>query len=179
MKLAIVKHQLETLESFFSDEQIHWSQESGCSIAEALQRTIHKQIPIAREMGIRVEEYRDGKLILSAPLARNINHASTAFGGSLNALATLACWGQLAIIQWNMQMHAHIVIQESRIAFKAPVKKDFTAICERPPADQIRRFAKMLRRKGVGRLDLFARVTDGTCVAVEFFGRYVAQINPG
>ncbi|MEP6472510.1 MAG: YiiD C-terminal domain-containing protein, partial [Gemmatimonadota bacterium] len=50
------------------------------------------EIPLAGRLGVTVVGTRDGALVLSAPLAFNRNHEGTAFGGSLNAVATLAGW---------------------------------------------------------------------------------------
>ena len=57
-----------------------------------LENYIHQQIPISAAMGIRVTRADSRAVELSAPLAPNINHRETVFGGSAAAVATLAAW---------------------------------------------------------------------------------------
>ena len=57
----------------------------------ALEAFLHEKIPLTRAMGLRVAESSAARLVLEAPLAANVNHLGTAFGGSLHALPTLAC----------------------------------------------------------------------------------------
>lgn len=71
----------------------------------------HRLIPITQAMGVRVESYDGQQLILRAPIALNHNHLGTAFGGSLNTLATLAGYGFLWLEVGDPG--CHVVIRES------------------------------------------------------------------
>jgi len=53
---------------------------------------LHQHIPLSQHLGAAVEAYDGASLRLGAPLAPNLNHRSTAFGGSLSALAILSGW---------------------------------------------------------------------------------------
>ena len=46
-------------------------------------------------MGVRVVAHDENGFIVEAPVALNSNHLRTAFGGSINAVATLAAYGLL------------------------------------------------------------------------------------
>ncbi|RYD25022.1 MAG: hypothetical protein EOP86_27860, partial [Verrucomicrobiaceae bacterium] len=74
---------------------------------------LHRQIPLSRAMGARVETYDGETLVLTAPAELNHNHLGTAFGGSLSALATLAGYGLLWLELGSRD--SHIVIRRSRI----------------------------------------------------------------
>ena len=50
--------------------------------AARLQQTLHDDIPLTREMGLTVAAWDGRQLRLAAPLAPNLNHKCTAFGGS-------------------------------------------------------------------------------------------------
>lgn len=60
-----------------------------------LQTVLHHDIPLTAEMGLEVLEWREQQLSLHLPLAPNVNHKSTMFGGSLYCGAVLAGWGWL------------------------------------------------------------------------------------
>src|SRR5215469_15808594 len=113
-----------------------------------LQETLAREIPITQHLGISIESYDDTGLTLKAPLQQNINHKSTAFAGSLNALLTLAGWGLLWLVLKERDMHAQIVIQESMSSYLRPVTRDFSACCHKPAPAYITRLETTLKRKG-------------------------------
>ena len=144
---------------------------------EALQATFDHDIPITREIGIKVAYYDGKQLTLAAPIARNINHKSTAFAGSLNSVVTLAGWGMIWLLMKELDIMATIVIQDSASHYRRPVTRDFTAICHRPDAEQIQQFARMLREKGRARLELEVTIHEHEILVMSFQGRYVALLN--
>ena len=50
---------------------------------KSLENVFHELIPISQHMGVKVVNYTGSELTLAAPLANNINHQLSAFGGSL------------------------------------------------------------------------------------------------
>ncbi|MBS1246876.1 MAG: thioesterase domain protein, partial [Proteobacteria bacterium] len=98
-----------------------------------LERTLHAEIPLTRAMGVRVVRADQYGLVLGAALAPNLNHKKTAFGGSLNSLATLACWGLIQLLLRDRGWAITVVIQESSVQFLKPVMRDFEAVCPLPP----------------------------------------------
>ncbi len=140
---------------------------------QELQETLARDIPITNHLGITVESYNDQGLTLKAPIQQNINHKSTAFAGSLNALLTLAGWGLLWLILKERGLHVQIVIQESMSNYLRPVTRDFSARCHKPDPAYIARLETTLRKKGKARLELQSEIREGDIVAVTFSGRYV------
>lgn len=59
---------------------------------QELQQYLHEHIPLSRAMQVSVVRAAQEGVVLSAPLAPNINHQETVFGGSASALAILAAW---------------------------------------------------------------------------------------
>ena len=147
------------------------------SSIQALQATFDHEIPITREIGIRVAHYNGEQLALTAPIERNINHKATAFAGSLNSVVTLAGWGMIWLLLKELDITATIVIQDSASHYRRPVTRDFTAICSRPHAEQVEQFARMLREKGRARLELAATISEHNALVMSFQGRYVALLN--
>jgi thioesterase domain-containing protein len=139
-----------------------------------LERTLHAEIPLTRAMGVRVVRADHNGLVLGAALAPNLNHKQTAFGGSLNSLATLACWGLIQLLVRDCGRAITVVIQESHVQFLKPVTQDFEAICPPPPAAVHEKFLRTLERKGRARLELEATIHSDGEVALRFRGQFVA-----
>jgi thioesterase domain-containing protein len=136
------------------------------------EKFLHEKIPITQAMGVRVESFDDGEFILAAPIEKNHNHLHTAFGGSLSAMATLAGYGFL----W-LELHdpeVHVVIKESAIRFRRPVRGDIRAICRKPGAAMLSEFKSHFARKGKARIELKVEIVESETVAVEFRGTFVA-----
>ncbi len=146
-------------------------------LSQALQATFEHEIPITRQIGLEVAAYDGARLTLRAPLVPNVNHKSTAFAGSLNAVATLAGWGLVWLLLRERGLRGTIVIHESSSQYRLPVRDDFQAICSMPDAQQVETFIAALRRRGKARLALSANILDGDRVAVAFSGSYVAFLD--
>lgn len=133
----------------------------------------HRQIPLTRAMGVRVSADDNGAFVVTAPVALNYNHLHTAFGGSINAVATLAAYGFL----W-MQLRdeaAHVVVAESLIKFVQPVRETIRAVCSNPDAQQLAAFRSTLRATGKAKIALHVRVVDEDGrPAAEFTATFVA-----
>ena len=77
---------------------------------ESLQRAYHDLIPINAPMVIHIDQYDGRTLIIKAPLANNINHQQSAFGGSLFLLSALVGWGLLQLKLTVLNLTANPVI---------------------------------------------------------------------
>ncbi|WP_296187768.1 YiiD C-terminal domain-containing protein [Pseudomonas sp. UBA1879] len=143
-----------------------------------LQTVLHRDIPLTRDMGVTVIAWEHHQLRLHLPLAPNINHKSTLFGGSLYCGAVLAGWGWLYLRLKEAGIDdGHIVIQDGQISYPLPVKRDGVAICDAPDDATWDRFLKLYQRRGRARLTLNTRiVAEGSDdSAVEFVGQYVVH----
>jgi thioesterase domain-containing protein len=140
----------------------------------ALRQIFTEQIPLAAQLGVTAVGSDLGALILSAPLASNHNHEGTAFGGSLNALATLAGWGAVWLAVREAGLEGTIVIQDSAVRYQRPVTADFRASATLEP-ERRARFLDALERKGKARITVDVTVGDAGGAAVTFAGRYVVQ----
>ncbi|KJH74951.1 MULTISPECIES: YiiD C-terminal domain-containing protein [unclassified Pseudomonas] len=141
-----------------------------------LESILHHDIPLTRDMGLKVLDWHDQQLRLHLPLEANVNHKSTMFGGSLYCAAVLAGWGWLHLrLREEGIEDGHIVIQEGQISYPLPVTMDAIAICQAPGAAQWKKFLAMYRRYGRARLTLQSRIVnaEGAEDAVTFSGQYV------
>lgn len=138
----------------------------------AAEEFFHRQIPLTRAMGVRVLANDETGFSVEAPVALNYNHLHTAFGGSINAVATLAGYGLL-----YMQLReesAHLLIACSSIRFLRPVRETVRATCARPLLATLEQFAASFREKGKARIALRVRVEENGETAAEFQATFVA-----
>jgi thioesterase domain-containing protein len=143
--------------------------------AKSLEAFLHKKIPLTRAMGLHVAESSAKRLVLEAPLAANVNHLGTAFGGSLHALPTLACYAALWTLLHEAAIDGHVVVKRSQANYRAPVTGTLRAVCVRPPAHACAEFLSDLRRHKKARMELQAVVEgENGEPAVEFNGSFVA-----
>lgn len=133
----------------------------------------HQQIPLTRAMGVRVVSHDENGFVIEAPVALNSNHLRTAFGGSINALATLAAYGLLWLELGDRA--AHVVVAESSIRFLQPVRETIRAICRRPEREEWNAFQTRFAGKGKARIALRANVVEADRTAAVFEGIFVAR----
>lgn len=125
-------------------------------------------------MGIAVKSYDGRRLRLTAPLAANVNHQMSAFGGSLFSLAALAGWGLLQLQLSELQLDCNTVIAGGNVAYKRPVFADFDCICELPPDWE--GIVEQLKTTGRAALELTPWVEVDGETAMTFTGRYVINV---
>ncbi|WP_248798003.1 YiiD C-terminal domain-containing protein [Pseudomonas sp. MWU13-2105] len=141
-----------------------------------LESVLHHDIPLTREMKLKVLDWQAGQLRLHLPLEPNVNHKSTMFGGSLYCGAVLAGWGWLHLSLREAGIEdGHIVIQEGQIGYPLPVTGDAQVICDAPQEKVWKKFLATYQRYGRARLTLETRVVNegSEDTAVHFSGQYV------
>ena len=132
----------------------------------------HRRIPLTRAMEVHVISTDETGFAVEAPVRPNHNHLGTAFGGSINAVATLAGYGLLWLEL--REETAEVVIRESSIRFLQPIRETIHAVCERPDAEELRNFKIAFRAKGKARIALRVQVLENDELAAEFKGTFVA-----
>ena len=125
-------------------------------------------------MQVRVLEATPDATVLAAPLAPNINHRETVFGGSVAALATLAAWTLLHARLAAAGLPSRLVIQRNTMDYDAPIPTDFTARATLKDPVHWSRFITMLERKGRARLTVAATLHCGGETVGRFEGDFVA-----
>lgn len=140
--------------------------------ARQLEELFYDNIPITRALGVRVEEYDGSRLVLRAPLGENVNHLGTAFGGSLNTLAVLSCYGLLWLELRDTG--CHIIIRDSTIHYERPVRCDIRAVCALPEDEGMETFRRRFQHRGRARITLSAIIEDAGVAAARFRGTFAA-----
>jgi thioesterase domain-containing protein len=143
-------------------------------VEQEIEQYLHRHIPLSAAMGVRVRAATPERVELAAPLAPNINHHDTLFGGSGAAIATLSAWTLVHLRLRHAKVRARLVIQRNAMSYDEPVAGDFAAICVRPDEAQWDRFLAMIERRGRGRITMTAHLVYRTRTVASFEGDFVA-----
>jgi thioesterase domain-containing protein len=125
-------------------------------------------------MAVEVVAATAERVQLAAPLAPNINHRETVFGGSASALAILAAWAVLTLRLQQEGIDCRVVIQRNTMQYLRPIVDRFTATAAIADETAWEKFADMLRRKGRARITLGATLRCRDEVVGELSGDFVA-----
>jgi thioesterase domain-containing protein len=139
-----------------------------------VEQYLHRNIPMSAAMGIRVRQATPGRVELWAPLAPNINHQSTVFGGSAAAVATLSAWTLVHVGLHRANVEATTVIQRNSMSYEEPIHGDFTAVCTFDDDSSWRRFVRTIERRGRARITMNAHLMFEGRQAASFEGDFVA-----
>ena len=141
-----------------------------------IEQYLHEHIPISRHMGVTVSHYNDEHVELSMSLKPNLNHRSTAFGGSISTLGILAGWTLLHMQFCNTAAVPRLVVQRSETRFLKPVMADFTALCAMPSASSWAHFLKTLSKHSRARISLVSELRVGQDPVAYHDGDFVAEL---
>lgn len=142
-----------------------------------LQHYLHRHIPLAATMQVRVDAHTPQQvLVLAAPLAPNVNDKGCAFGGSLASLMTLAGWGLIELALQTRGEDCDVYVQDSTLRYLAPVWGDLRAEARLGDGAEWETFFAQLAARGKGRLTTVVEVHDGTgTAACSMSARFVAK----
>lgn len=139
-----------------------------------LQNYLHAHIPLSAAMQVRVDAATAEQVVLWAPLAPNINHRETVFGGSASALAILSAWSLLHLRLVRADCHARLVIQRNTTRYERAIAGDFTACAASPDAAAWEGFLRLLARRGRARIAVASQLQWRGQAAGHFEGEFVA-----
>ena len=139
-----------------------------------LEHYLHEHIPLSRAMHVAVISADANGVMLQAPLAPNINHRDTVFGGSASALAILAAWSLLQVRVMAAGLAPRLVIQRNTMEYEQPIAGDFEARSALAEPGHWTQFTHMYERKGKARIAVNAVLSFEGEVAGRFNGEFVA-----
>lgn len=120
--------------------------------AAELEAYLHEHIPISHAMQVAVVELSPDSVVLAAPLAPNINHRETVFGGSASAVAILAAWSLLHTRLTRAEVSSRLVIQRSTMSYDLPISGAFTARAALADDSEWETFTRTLLKKRRARI---------------------------
>jgi thioesterase domain-containing protein len=141
---------------------------------EELEHYLHAHIPLSKAMEVSVLEVRPQSVTLSAPLAPNINHRDTVFGGSASAVAILAAWSLLHIRLVGEGIASRLVIQRNTMSYALPIDGTFTAVAAMPSSEDWAQFLRMFKRRGKARITVASELHFAGQIAGRLEGEFAA-----
>lgn len=117
-----------------------------------LEHYLHEHIPISKAIGMSVVSAKTDTAVLRAPLAPNINHRETVFGGSASMLAILAAWSLLHVRLREEAVACRLVIQRNTMEYTMAITGEFTARSSLDSSATWSRFIRTLERRGKARI---------------------------
>jgi len=139
-----------------------------------LQEFLHTNLPISKAMQVSVVEISDESVTLSAPLAPNINHCGTVFGGSASTLAILAAWSLLHTRLQSTGVNYQLVIQRNTMNYEHPISGTFTARSALTNPADLNKFLNILSRRGKARISISSELAYDNKIVGRFTGQFVA-----
>jgi thioesterase domain-containing protein len=139
-----------------------------------LEAYLHDHIPLSKAMQVSVDAVAPDAVVLRAPLAPNINHRDTVFGGSASAVAILAAWSLLHTRLRREGVASRLVIQCNTMDYALPILGEFTATSALEQPDQWPRFMRTLARMGRARTGVVAVLEERGQVVGRLTGEFVA-----
>lgn len=139
-----------------------------------LQDYLYRNIPLSQAMAVGVLLAEPQCVRLAAPLAPNINHQDTVFGGSASTLAILSAWTMLHVALKHAGLPNRIVIQRNAVNYEAPITDAFEAEAQLAHDQQWERFLATLRKRGRARITIQSKLYCHSAQVASFEGDYVA-----
>lgn len=139
-----------------------------------LQQYLHDHIPLSKAMAAVVRSVSAEGVTLEAPLAPNLNHRGTVFGGSASSLAILSAW---ALVHSRLRaegLDSRLVIQRNTMAYERPMDGSFTATSALARPGDWPAFLRTLRRMGRARIAVVAVLHCVGQTTGRFEGDFVA-----
>lgn len=125
-------------------------------------------------MSVAVDAVTEEAVVLSAPMAPNLNQHGTVFGGSSATLAVLAAWSLLHTRLVSEGIDVKLVVQRTSMDYEAPMADRFTASATLAPGADWSHFVAAIHAKGKARIQVVAVVASGALPAGRFSGEFVA-----
>ncbi|QHS10586.1 YiiD C-terminal domain-containing protein [Sinimarinibacterium sp. NLF-5-8] len=136
-------------------------------------------IPLTRALGVDVEHVSTHHLRIRAPLAPNLNHHGSAFGGSLATLGIVTGWSLLHNALTDAAIAADVVVRKVELDYQRPVLATLVADARVDDA-ALQAFLSLARARQKARLTLEVAVSEHGCDAAALHVRahYVALPPP-
>lgn len=143
---------------------------------QTLQDYLYAHIPLSKAMSVEVRHVSPESVHLVAPLAPNINHRETVFGGSASAVAILSAWSLLHVRMQDEDVKARLVIQKNTMHYTLPIAGEFSAEAATPSSDQWQRFLATLSRHRRARVSIRSILKCNGERVGDFAGDFVATV---
>ena len=140
--------------------------------APELEAYLRERIPLTRAMAVEVRSAGIGGVEVYAPLAPNINHRDTVFGGSASAVAIVAAWSALHVRMRAAGLDVRLVIRRNTMSYERPIATGFTATAAPPVGDAWDKLVATVERGRRARVNVHAQLHCEGHVVGELDGEF-------
>ena len=126
--------------------------------AQELEAYLHDRIPLTRAMAVEVRAAGPDGVEVYAPLAPNINHRDTVFGGSASAVAIVAAWSALHVRMRAAGLDVRLVIRRNTMSYERPIAAGFTATAAPPVGEAWDKLVATVERGRPARVNVGAQL---------------------
>jgi len=142
-----------------------------------LEKLLRKEIPLSQAMGVRDFNFLNNEMTLLLPLAPNVNHKGTLFGGSLYSASALSCYGLfLSGLRENGVNTNNIVISEGHMKYFKPVEADALVTARWNTLEEKDKFFHGLLAKKKARVTMTAMTSVNAITCAQFTSSFVAWL---
>ena len=143
--------------------------------AQLLEAKFRSDIPITGAIDVRVREFSGDRIVLTAPLAPNVNVHGTGFAGSIYALGALCGWGLIFLSLREAGIAGSLVMTEATIRYARPITGELVATCDVQSNADFCNAMDKYRRAGRARFDLPVTIGAASAPAAELSARYIVR----
>jgi thioesterase domain-containing protein len=140
---------------------------------DAISNYLHSHLPLTAAMGITARSWDGQTLQLTAPLKPNINHADSAFGGSISTLGITCGWALLHLALEQRDISNRLLIQDSSTRYLRPIESELFATASLDPAE-FATFCDTIKTRRKARIVITTQLLTNTLLAASHRGTYVA-----
>jgi thioesterase domain-containing protein len=126
-----------------------------------LQTFLHQEIPLTKDMGLQLVEYKPNNLVIKAPLSHNINDKGSVFGGSSSALMIISAWSLIKLNCDAYEIDADIVIHKNETLWQKAMYQDMVIVAKFNSAYCFDNIKSKLMQKRHQRISCRIELQDG------------------
>ncbi|MEX1200159.1 MAG: YiiD C-terminal domain-containing protein [Methylophaga sp.] len=141
---------------------------------DELKAYLYQAIPISQSLSVDVLTADHNSVLLAAPLAPNINHSGTFFGGSASTVCILAAWSLVYTKLVQDAQFAELVIMSNNMHYEKPIHGDVQARAILHAPDDWPAFIKCLMRRHKARIKVDVCLSCAEQQVGLFSGDFVA-----
>ncbi len=150
-------------------------QQDRAAAAQLLEAKFRSDIPITGAIDVRVREFAGDRMVLTAPLAPNVNVHGTGFAGSIYALGALCGWGLIFLSLREAGASGNLVMTQADVRYARPLTGDLVATCDVASNAAFPAAMDKFRRTGRAGFDLPVTIGDPDAPAAILSARYVVR----
>lgn len=135
---------------------------------------IRREIPLTKNVDIKIKKLDSTGAIFTAPLEPNINDKKIGFAGSIETLLTIAAWGWVFSLFQELDIDVKLYIRRCSFEFNSPITEAMEANVTAPSKEVLDLFKYDYFKDGKARIDISAYIGIEDNPSAQFTGTFAA-----